>query len=88
MKAGSCIKTKDGKRLFSFEEVSDRWQENVKDIYSDQDREEVPPTFNYLNGPSILESEEEAAIKKPGIGKAQGIDDILTGVLITWEIQD
>ena len=82
LKAGLCIKSKDGKMLFSSDEVTNRWQEYISELYSDQDRSHIKPDVpNCTSGPEILTEEVESAIKKLRLGKAAGRDSICAELL-------
>ncbi|GFO19395.1 RNA-directed DNA polymerase from mobile element jockey-like [Plakobranchus ocellatus] len=70
-----CIKSKDGTMLMEKKEILNRWSEYVEDLFKD-DRCEKPKIKKNIAGPTILEEEVEAAIKKMKNGKATGPDNI------------
>ena len=69
-----CIKSKKGDLLFEKEDIKTRWAEYISDLFDDE-RPATPSPGN-LNGPPILRSEVEKAIKDAPIGKAPGEDGI------------
>ena len=69
-----CIKSKNGYLLFEKEDIKTRWAEYISDLFDDE-RPATPSPGN-LNGPPILRSEVEKAIKDAPIGKAPGEDGI------------
>ena len=82
VKAGSCIKGKDGKMLFSAVDVAGRWEEYIEELYSDNDRAKNKPTvLDCTIGPEIMEAEVDAAIKALRFRKAAGRDGICAELL-------
>ena len=73
------IEDKKGKMLFEKKEVLGRWAEYVGELFEDQ-RPPLPQPSNN-NGPSILKSEVELAMKNSSEGKAPGEDGINTEML-------
>ena len=69
-----CIKSKDDKLLFEKDGIKKRWSEYIGDLFDDQ-RPPLPSPKN-LEGPRILRSEVEKAIKDSPAGKAPGEDGI------------
>ena len=76
IKSGSsCIKDKNGDMLFEKDQVAERWVEYISELYADDNRPEKE-IITEIEGPEILQSEVENAIKKLKSGKAPGIDEI------------
>jgi len=74
--ASSCIRNKDGDILFEADKILERWKEYVEDLFNDS--RPANPIKNFLQGPEILKSEVENAIKTMSKGKAVGVDNIST----------
>ena len=71
------IKSKTDEVLTETDDVLKRWEEYIKELYSDENRTDEPLVFDgELTGPEIVESEVEAAIKSAKLGKAPGPDEI------------
>ena len=70
------IRSKDGTLLFEKDKVLSRWKEYIGELFND-DRQEQPEVVN-LDGPPILNSEVEFALKNTSEGKAPGEDGIVT----------
>ena len=82
MKTGFSIKGKERKMLFSADDVSCRWEEYIKELYSDNDRAMNKPTvLDCTTGPEIMEAEVDAAIKALRFRKAAGRDSICAELL-------
>ncbi|GFO06296.1 craniofacial development protein 2-like [Plakobranchus ocellatus] len=64
-----CIKSKDGTMLMEKNKILNRWSEYVEDLFKD---DEKPKIKKNIEGPTILEEEVEAAIKKMKNGKRHG----------------
>ena len=77
--SGGCIKNKKGDILFETNEIMDRWTEYVEELFHDSRSEQKLKSF--LQGPEILTSEVEKALKWMKIGKASGIDNISSEML-------
>jgi exonuclease III len=75
-----CIKNKDGNILFETEAIVNRWTEYVEELFDDKRGDN--PIRSFLKGPSILKSEVEKGLKCMSTGKACGIDNISTEMLI------
>ena len=76
---GGCIKDKNGKMLFEKDRVLERWAEYIGELFSDT-RPSLPAPSND-EGPPILKSEVERALKNAQLGKAPGDDGITTEML-------
>ncbi|GFO06294.1 craniofacial development protein 2-like [Plakobranchus ocellatus] len=63
-----CIKSKDGTMLMEKNKILNRWSECVEDLFKD---DEKPKIKKNIEGPTILEEEIEAAIKKMKNGKVR-----------------
>ena len=75
----------DGTVAMEMDEVLKRWEEYIAELYED-DREE-PDITVALEGPSILKSEIEKAMRKMKTGKAAGEDGIVDEALrnmVVW----
>ncbi|GFS03472.1 endonuclease-reverse transcriptase [Elysia marginata] len=79
-KTSNCIKSKDGKLLFDKKEDLGRWTEYIGCLFED-DRVENPPMVSNLDGPPIIASEVQYALKKMKSGKPPGLDNISTEML-------
>ena len=75
--ASSCIMDKDGKMLFTEEEIKKRWKEYVGDLYDDPNRPEAEE-ITVEGGRDISKAEVAKVIKRMKNGKAAGIDEIKT----------
>ena len=67
--------------LFNSDEVSDRWLDYIRELYSDRDREKTPQRIQCITGPKILKAEVEEAIRKLRLGKASETDKICAEIL-------
>ena len=61
--------------LFDKKDVAARWEEYVRELYDDPNRKEKVQ-INGEEGPDLLKSEVELAIKVIKAGKAPGVDKI------------
>ena len=75
-----CIKAKDGNMLTEKEEVLNRWVEYIGDLFHDV-RNTVPVFTDTLEGPKILKSEVQEAIRKIRRNKAAGPDGIVVEMI-------
>ena len=82
--SSGCIKSKDGTMLMEKEEILNRWSEYVEDLFKDE-RGPKPEIKKNLEGPSILQEEVKAAIKKMKKGKATGPDNIPIEIIVALE---
>ena len=71
-----CIKSKEGYIIMEKEKILERWEEYIKDLYGDNERNEHFRIRTNSEGPQILKSEVEYAMKKITKGKALGPDSI------------
>ena len=62
-----------------------RWSEYIGDLYDDDERGDIPKIKRNMDGPPILKSEVEAAIKKMKSGKATGPDNIPIEIVTSLE---
>ena len=69
-----CLKSKSGDILVEKTEIIKRWTEYIQDLYND-DRIDTDVVFNE-EGPPILITEVEDAIKRTKIRKTPGPDNI------------
>ena len=69
----NCIKSKDGKILMNKADILKRWTEYIEELFYD-DRGDQLEITKPMEGPPILESEVEKAIKEMNKGKAIGPD--------------
>ena len=72
--SSGCIKDKNGDVLFEVDKIIDRWKEYIEDLFYDNRADN--PIQDYLQGPKILKSEIESALKRMSKGKAVGVDNI------------
>ena len=77
--SGSCIKNESGDILFETNKILNRWTGYVEKLFDDK-RDETY-LHHFLQGPIILKSEVENALKPMSKGKSSGIDDITTEML-------
>jgi hypothetical protein len=82
-KDGGCIKNKQGKILFDLPDIKQRWVEYVGELFQDNRGTKPEPQNN--EGPPILRSEVERAIKTTGKGKAAGPDGITVEMIEALE---
>ena len=61
--SSGCIKKRDGTIVMSKEEILDRWEEYILELY-DGERNERPDIKKTLEGPPITKNEIELALKK------------------------
>ena len=71
------IKDKEGNVLMEPNEVLNRWEEYIRELYSDGSRGERPQWDREVSGPPILRSEIENAVKGMKKGKAAGEDGVV-----------
>ena len=76
---GSCIKSESGDILFETDEILKRWTEYVEKLF-DGKRDETY-LHQFMQGPTILKAEVEAALNSMSKGKSSGIDNISTEML-------
>ena len=77
------LKSKSGKLLSSSNEIMCRWEEYVRELYSDASRVDKPLLFTPpLDGDELLLSELEHAVKKTKLGKAEGPDGVSTEMFL------
>lgn len=81
--AQSCIEAKDGTKLIEDEQILLRWNEYIKDLFSDEERKK--PTITKKSGNQILEDEVQKALASMQNGKAAGPDGIVTEMLTAIE---
>ena len=88
---GSCLqqrsikglRSKSGKLLSSSNEVMCRWEEYVRELYSDASRVDKPLLFTPpLDGDELLLSELKHAVMKTKLGKAEGPDGVSTEMFL------
>ena len=72
--SSGCIKDKNGDVLFEVDKIIDRWKEYIEDLFYDNRADN--PIQDYLQGPKIVKSEIESALKQMSKGKAVGVDNI------------
>ena len=73
------IRDKNGKLLHDKEKILERWKEYIGELFDDN-RPEKPKIEN-LEGPPILKTEVESALKRMKNGKAAGEDEITAEML-------
>ena len=78
-KPSLSIKDKNGKLLHDKDKILERWKEYIGDLFHDN-RPEMP-TISNTEGPPILKSEIEIALKKMKNGKAAGGYEITSEML-------
>ena len=59
-----CIKSKEGHIITGKEKILERWEEYIKELYGDNERNEHFRIRTNSEGPQILRSEVEHAIKR------------------------
>ena len=69
--------------LFEREDIKNRWKEYISDLFDDV--RTAKPTPSNLEGPPILKSEVERAIKRINKGKAAGADEITAEMIQALE---
>ena len=79
-----CIKKRDGTLVLSKEEILERWEEYLTELYKDE-RKDRPGIRKALDGPPITEYEIEHALKKMKRGKATGQDHISVEMITALE---
>jgi len=79
-----CIKSKDGKIVMEKDKILERWSEYISELFHDE-RGEKPTIHKNMEGPPILRSEVEAALRKMKKNKAAGPDEIVTEMLTSLE---
>ena len=70
-----CIEDKAGNILMEKDEILNRWEEYIGELYDDE-RGNKPTIQNASIGPNIMKSEVENALKEMKNGKAPGPDGI------------
>ena len=70
------IRSKNGTLLFEKDQVLERWNEYIGELFEDTRPEQ--PNVENLDGPPIINSEVEFALKNTSEGKAPGEDGIVT----------
>ena len=70
------IRSKEGTLLFEKEQVLSRWNEYIGELFDDARPEQ--PVIENQDGPPILKSEVDLALKNTSEGKAPGEDGIVT----------
>ena len=83
-RTGIVIKRADGRVVMELEEVLERWAEYITELFGDN-RVEQLNQHNNREGPPIMRSEVEAAMKKMKKGKAVGEDGIALEMLLALE---
>ena len=78
---GNVIKNKEGEIMMEIEEVLNRWEEYVKDLFED-DRGRKPRIHIPMTGPEILEEEILYVIKSFKRGKSPGNDEITIEMIL------
>src|SRR5215469_10722221 len=79
-KQGKAIKKKDGTVVMGKEEVMERWDEYILEIFRDNRQENINIQYNG-EGPPVLKGEVEDAISKMKFRKAADNDVISFGML-------
>ena len=82
--SSGCIKKRDGTILMIKDEILDRWEEYLAELYDDE-RNERPEIKKKLEGPPITKDEIELALKKMKRGKATGQDEISVEMISALE---
>ena len=75
-----CIKDRHGNMLFEEEEIKNRWEEYIAELYYDQ-RGDPAPIDTEADENCILLSEVEKAMSDLRTGKAAGPDEVDTELL-------
>lgn len=76
----STIKNKEGKILMETNEVLQRWSQYIDDLFEDETRE-FPEILREMEGPEILKSEIQKAMKSMKTGKSPGDDGVMIEML-------
>ena len=79
------LKSKEGDIIKDKLKILERWEEYIKDLYGDNERNEHYRIRTNTEGPQILKSEVEYAMKKTKKGKAPGPDNITIELLEALE---
>ena len=79
-----CIKAKNGTMLVEKNDIENRWIEYIRELFRDT-RGALPHFSDSTEGPNILKSEVQAAIKMMRRNKAAGPDEIVVELLDTLE---
>ena len=80
---GNVIKDKKGNILLDKEDIMKRWEEYIKDLYGDENRDrETIKCEGHLTGEIILKDEIRTAMKKMKRWKAVGNDQIAVELLM------
>ena len=80
--SSNCIKDKNGNLLFDEQEIQNRWQEYIGELYDDPERTTPKIVFQTpLTGPDITKDEILHALGQMSKRKATGPDEIPTEVL-------
>ena len=82
--ASKCIRAADGSILHEHCDVANRWVEYVKDLFHDEEEQEMID-LPAQTGPSILKEEVQWALKQMKAGKAPGPDEICVEMLLALE---
>ena len=80
----NAIKRDDGTMLMETEEVMERWEEYIRELFDDDRIENLEVRINE-EGPSIIKDEVENAIRKMKMGKLTGEDEIAVEMLVALE---
>ena len=80
----NAIKRDDGTVLMETEEVMERWEEYIRELFDDDRIENLEVRINE-EGPSIIKDEVENAIRKMKTGKLTGEDEIAVEMLVALE---
>ena len=70
------VKSKEGYIIMEKEKILERREENIKDLYGDNERNEHLRIRTNLVGPQMLKSEAQHAMKRIKKEKAPGLDSI------------
>ena len=80
---GNVIKDKKGRILLDKDDIMKRWEEYIKDLYGDENRDRETIKFEgHLTGEIILKDEIRRAMKSMKRGKAVGNDQIAVELLM------
>src|SRR5215469_2475518 len=74
-KQGKAIKKKDGTVVIEKEEVMERWEEYISELFRENRQENINIQYNE-EGPPIMKEEMEDAMNKMKFGKVVGNDGI------------
>ena len=80
MSSGTCLKSESGDVPFETSEIMKRWKEYVEKLFDDCHCEAY--ICELLQGPEIIKDEVNQAIKSMRCGKAIGIDNISTEMVL------